>query len=140
MNPPDDNCMPGLLRVGGVVILTGPALRSALECAFITVKHRGLSGLPNQRYEALARELHTAVSAAGQSDVPKPAACEPVSVVQPTVPISEAATRLGISSRQTRRLAPRLAGQIVGGRWLVDEVALREHEGGRWTAKSRRAS
>ena len=106
MNPPDDTCIPGLLRVGGVVILTGPALRSALESALITIQHRGLSGLPNQRYEALARELHAAMSAAGQSDVPKPAACEALPVVQPTVPINEAATRLGISHRQTRRLAP----------------------------------
>jgi hypothetical protein len=29
MNPPDDDCIPGLLRAGGVVILTGASLRSA---------------------------------------------------------------------------------------------------------------
>ena len=134
--------VPGLLRAGAVVVLTDPALRSALECAVIAIKHRSLSGLPNKPYEELAGELHAAMSAAGQSDVPKPATRHPVSVVQPTVPISKAAARLGLSPRQARRLAPRLGGEMIGGRWFVDELALREHiEGGRqWTAKSRPAS
>lgn len=117
----------GLTRVGGVVVLSGDALRSALECAVIAIKHRALSGLPNRRYEQLAQELSAAMAAAGQSDVPEPEAREPVTMARPTVTITEAAARLGLSNRQTRRLAPRLGGQIIGGQWLVDEPALREH-------------
>ncbi len=139
--PSHDVTETGLLRVGEVVILTGASLRSALECALIAIKHRALSGLPNRPYEDLACELRAAMAANGQSDVPKPAPCQPVSV-RPTVPIDEAATRLGISPRQTRRLAPQLGGQIIGGRWLVDEIALREHSEGtrQWTAKNRHES
>jgi hypothetical protein len=119
----------GLIRTGGVLVLTGPGLRCALECVLIAIKHRRLSGLPNKRYEHLARELHAAMTAAGQSDAPQPAVRQPVWVHQPTVPIAEAAHRLGRSDRQTRRLAPRLGGRIIGGRWFVDELALRELEG-----------
>ncbi|ULE35050.1 helix-turn-helix domain-containing protein [Mycobacterium sp. IDR2000157661] len=45
----------------------------------------------------------------------------------PTVPLEDAAERLGISTRHARRIAPKLAGRKAGGRWFVDETALREH-------------
>lgn len=120
----------GLIRAGGIVVLSGPALRAARDCALIAVKHRKLSGVPYQTYEALACEFAAAVSAAGHSDVRSPAVSKAVAVTQPTVPLAEAAERLGISDRQARRLAPQLGGRRVAGRWLVDELALREHLGG----------
>lgn len=132
---------PSVQRWPGVVILTGPALRTALECALITIKHRSLSGLTNRPYEELARELHAAMTAAGQSDDRATLLEEALTPEQPTVTINEAATRLRLSPRQTRRLAPQLGGQHIAGRWLIDEIALREHiEGQQWTAKSRPAS
>lgn len=122
----------GLIRVDGVVVLSGPALKAARDCALIAVKHRKMSGVPFQNYSALACELDAAMAAAGHSDVRSPAISKAVGVEQPTVPLDEAMTRLGIGDRQARRLAPSLGGRKIAGRWFVDETALREHiDGGR---------
>ena len=112
----------GLTRVGPVVVLSGSALRLVLECAAIAVRHRKMTaGLPfsTQPYEALACEFGAAMAAAGHSDVRSPAISKAVAVEHPTVPLAEAAARLGISLRQARRRAPQLAGRKVAGRWLV---------------------
>lgn len=122
----------GLIRAGGVVVLSGAALRAARDCALIAVKHRKMSGVPYQAYEALACELNATMAAAGQSDVPTPAVSKAAAVdEQPTLPVAEAAARLGISVRQARRLAPKLGGQMIAGRWFVDELALRQHTEGK---------
>ncbi|KQH76370.1 hypothetical protein AO501_09830 [Mycobacterium gordonae] len=121
----------GLTCVGGVVVLTGPALKAARDCALIAANHRKMSRLPYQTYEALAREFHAAMSVCGHSDVRLPAISDSVEVQQPTVPVPEVAARLGVSDRHARRLAERLDGQKIGGRWVVDEIALAQHlEGG----------
>jgi hypothetical protein len=122
---------PGLIRAGGVVVISGTALHAAHQCAVIAIRHRNLSGLPTQPYEALACELRAAMAAAGHSDVRFAAVSDPVLVEEPTVPLHEAAARLGISLRQARRLALRLGGRKIAGRWFVDETALREHIEGR---------
>lgn len=122
---------PGLLRVDAVVVLSGPALKAARDCALIAAKHRKSVGIPFQTYEALACELNAAMSAAGQLDVRPPAISKAVAVEQPTVPIAEVAARLTISDRQARRLAPKLGGKLIAGRWFVGETALREHIEGR---------
>lgn len=121
----------GLLRAGGFVVLTGPALKAARDCALIAIKHRSWVGAPYQTYEVLACELATAMAAAGHSDVRSPALSKAVPVEQPTVPLADAAARLDISLRQARRLAPQLGGHKIVGRWFVDELALREHLEGR---------
>lgn len=121
----------GLTRVDGVVVLSGPALRAARDCALIAVKHRKLSGVPYRTYEALACELNEAMSASGQADMRSPAISKAVAVDQPTVPITEAAACLGISDRHARRLAPKLGGKKIGRCWVVDETALRQHIEGR---------
>ncbi|SEH79568.1 hypothetical protein SAMN04489835_4229 [Mycolicibacterium rutilum] len=113
------------------MVLSGPALRAALECALIAVKHRKWGGVPYQKYEALACELAAAMAVAGHSDVRSSAISKAVAVEQPTVPADEVAARLHISDRQARRLAPRLGGRKIAGRWFVDETALREHIEGR---------
>ncbi|OBJ63260.1 helix-turn-helix domain-containing protein [Mycobacterium asiaticum] len=120
----------GLIRVGGFIVLSGPALRAARDCALIAVKHRKLSGLPYRPYEALAWELASAMAAAGHSDVRLPAVSHPVPM-HPTLSLDEAAARLNISLRQARRRAPQLGGQKIAGRWFVDETALLEHIEGR---------
>jgi hypothetical protein len=121
----------GLMRVGGLVVLSGPALKEARDSALIAAKHRKRSGIPYQNYEALACEFAAAMSAAGHSDVRSPAISKAVAVEQPTVPIADAAARLGISPRQAIRRAPQLGGKKIAGRWFVDEAALNEHIEGR---------
>lgn len=122
---------PGLMRSGPVVVLSGPALKQARDAALIAVKHRKQNGIPYRNYEALACEFDAAMAAAGHSDVRSPAISKSVAVEQPTVPLDEAAARLGISHRQARRLAPQLGGRKIAGRWFVDQTALNEHTEGR---------
>jgi hypothetical protein len=120
----------GVVVAGSAVILHGPALRAALDCVLIAGRSRRLSGLPDSRaYLGLAEALLRA-SASGRSDVLKhvPAQYFPVA---PTVPIEEAADMLRLSRRQTRRIAPRLGGRIIAGRWLLDRTAIDEHLTGR---------
>jgi hypothetical protein len=123
--------MDGLSRVGGVVVVYGTAARALCEAVLIAERARRSSGYPVSRhYATLAAELHAAVSAEGQADVrstPDPEA----GVVQPTVSIEQAAAELGLSNRQTRRLAPDLGGRIIAGRWFIDRTALNEHLEGR---------
>ena len=121
----------GLLRAGGVVVLSGAALKQARDAALIAVKHRKQSGFSYRSYAALACEFGAAMAAAGHSDVRSPAISKSVAVEQPTVPLDEAATCLGISHRQARRLAKKLGGQKIAGRWFVDQAALNEHTEGR---------
>jgi hypothetical protein len=121
----------GLMRVGPVVVLSGPALKEARDSALIAAKHRKRSGIPYQNYEALACEFGEAMAAAGHWDVRSPAISKAVAVEQPTVPLTEAAARLDISIRQARRRAPQLGGRMIAGRWFVDEAALNEHIEGR---------
>lgn len=121
----------GLLRVGPVVVLSGPALKAARDSALIAAKHRKRSGIPYQHYVALACEFGEAMAAAGHSDVRSPAISKAVAVEQPTMPLDETAARLGISRRQARRLAPQLGGRKIAGHWFVDEAALDEHIEGR---------
>ncbi|RDH75505.1 DNA-binding protein [Mycolicibacterium moriokaense] len=121
----------GLIRVDGVVILTGRALRTTLSATLTTIRSRRRTGSPNDEYEVLAGEIIAAMAAAGQTDVHSPTISHPVPE-QPTVPITqEVADRMNVSLRQARRLAPQLGGKKIGGRWFVDEAALREHIEGR---------
>lgn len=121
----------GLTRVGGVVVLSGPALRLVLRCVLVVIKLGKMSGASHQTYKALACELNEAMAADARSDVRSSTVRDPVPVDEPTVPIAEAAAQLGISDRQARRLAPQLGGRMIAGRWLVDELALRQHIEGR---------
>ena len=122
--------VPGLTVVGGVIVMTGPVLRTALDAVLIAGRSRRLSGLPDSSaYTGLAEALLRA-SAAGHSDVPEPAPaqCFPV---EPTVLIEEAADMLKLSRRQTRRIAGKLGGRIIRGQWLLDQTAITEHIEGR---------
>jgi hypothetical protein len=121
----------GLTRVGPVVIVTGPTARICLEALLIAARSRRLSGLPiAAAYQDVAAELQAALSATGQLDVPEPVAAQPVCM--PTVPVLQAAARMNRSPRQIRRLAPKLGGRLIGGRWLLVDQAINEHmEGGR---------
>lgn len=118
----------GLLVVGGVVVLSGDALKTARACVRIAILARQRSGYTTGTYEALAAQLGAAMSAAGQSDVRPSAVCDAAPVqLTPDMPLAEAAAELGLCDRQTRRLAPRLGGQKISGRWFFDRSAVREH-------------
>ncbi len=122
-----DRPVPGLHVAGGVVVLSGAAARAAADALLIAVRSRRVNGLPRSaHYDAIAAAL---VSVAGHRDVPKPAAAQPIGMDTnpPTMPVPDAARHLGLSTRQTRRLAPKLGGRIVGGRWLLDAQAVAEH-------------
>ncbi len=125
-----DRPVPGLLAVGPVVVLTGPAARAAAEALLIALRSRRVNGLPrSSHYEQIAAAL---VAAAGQSDAIKSSAAQADRMMTnpPTLPLGEAANYLGLSTRQTRRLAPKLGGRIIGGRWLLDPQAVTEHAEG----------
>lgn len=121
----------GLMRDGGVVVLSGSALRTTTLAVLAGIEWRRSKRRPFDAQEAVACELLEAMAAAGHSDVRLPPISDAGPVEQPTMPITEAATRLNISTRQARRLAPRLGGQLIAGRWLVNETAIAQHIEGR---------
>ena len=123
--------VPGLLSVGAVVVLSGPAARAAAEALLIAIRSRRVNGAPSSHvYAELARVL---VAAAGHADVRVEANAEAVDMQlnPPTVTVDDAAQRLGLSMRQARRLAPNLGGRLISGRWLLDDRAITEHIEGR---------
>jgi hypothetical protein len=71
------------------------------------------------------------MSDGGHSDVRSSAISDSVEVQPPTVPTDDVADRLRISPRQACRLAPKLGGRKINGRWFVDETALTQHIEGR---------
>lgn len=88
-----------------------------------------MNGAPTSlAYLALAAALTQAKSVGGRSDVREDLVLQQYPQNHPDVPIGQAAQRLRLSDRQVRRLAPRLGGRKIGGRWFVDEQALDDYE------------
>jgi len=129
---PPKPSVPGLLRVGGVVILAGPAGRLALEAVLIACRVRRQNGLPDTQFRTLAQALAASTTMAdiGHTDVCTDATEASSTLLQPML-IGEAAEALGLSERQTRRLAPKLGGHRAGRHWLLDRLAVEEHLQGR---------
>lgn len=104
------------------VLLTGRDLKAVLYAIKLAQRVRARNGLPVSRDLAA---LAAALAATGQSDSPG----------QPEedtdfIAVSAAADLLGASERTVRRLAPRLGGRKIGGRWVVDRQAVAEHAAG----------
>ncbi|MDO0977182.1 hypothetical protein [Mycolicibacterium frederiksbergense] len=126
--PNRSRLLDGLVIAGTAVVLTGPAVETALQAALIAIRSRRANGLPDSpMYRALATALAQARSGDGHADVREHVVGQHFSVEAPTVPIATAADRLDICDRQARRLAPALGGRKIGGRWFVDEQALAEY-------------
>jgi hypothetical protein len=126
------NPKPGPIVVGPAVILTGDMLDAALRAVLIASRARIVNGLPvSAAYDLLAEALAAARAAAQQCDVAEPEPLQHYPRAEPTVTVEEAARQLGLSRRQTQRLAPKLGGRLVGGRWFCDEAAVVEHLQGR---------
>lgn len=121
----------GLMRVGPVVIVSGPALERARNAAIIAANSRRDNGVPYDVYAAMAGIFSAAMSADAHADVRSPAVSDAVDVEQPTVPSEEVAERLGCTPRHARRIAQRLGGRKIRGRWYVTSTALAEHIEGR---------
>ena len=123
--------VPGLLSVGPVVVLSGPAARAAAEAVLIAIRSRRVNGAPSSHvYAELARVL---VAATGHVAVRGEANVDAVDMQlnPPTITVDDAARRLNLSMRQARRLAPDLGGRLISGRWLLDDRAITEHIEGR---------
>ena len=103
----------------GAVLLTAQDIDAALYAVEAAQRSRQRNGLSPLR--SLAR-LHIALTASGHPDTPpaEPAQTETMTTV-------EAAQLLKCSERTARRLAPKLGGRNIGGRWLLDRQAVFEH-------------
>jgi hypothetical protein len=125
----------GPIVAGSAVILTGESVEAALQAVLIAARARTRNGLPNSAaHLELAKAFTTAMSAARQCDVAEPEPLQHYPQQQPTVTIRDAAQQLNLSYRQTQRLAPKLAGKLIAGRWLLDQDAIDEHKKGqKWT-------
>lgn len=108
-----------------VLLLTGDAIELAAAAIAMAIQYRALEGRPPHRgLQSLLAECRPRP----QGDKLDEAAGHPETARM--VPSAEAAEVLGLSPRQARRLAPKLGGQLVAGRWLVDRDALLEHRQG----------
>ena len=123
--------MTDLFVAGGCVVITGDMLDATRSAILIATRARKLNGY---HIPAGYRDLVAAIEQAsriGHVDVRTEPVLRQLPHEPPTVPITEAATRLGLSKRQIRRRAAQLGGRKIGGRWLLDEHAIREHIEGR---------
>ena len=127
----------GLVVAGGAVVLTGDWLHTTRQAVLIAARTRRVNGLPaSAAHNALTEALADAMAANGHAGVPELVDVQRFPAELPTVTVDDAAQQIGLSRRQTRRLAPRLGGKIIAGRWLLDQVAINEHiagGGNRWT-------
>jgi len=117
---------PGLLSTGPAVVLTGRWLAVARQAVHGANLARNRNGLPaSADYAALADALAEAMSRPRQCDTDTAA---PQALSKPDeLTVQEAMAVLGKSRRSVQRMAPRLGGRMVGGRWLLDRRAVEEH-------------
>lgn len=113
-------------------------LQMALGDAALASRTRRFNGLPEtSEHRTYVEALGAALSAARHNDVVDREPVQAYPQTLPTLTVEQAAAMLGRSKRQTQRLAPRLGGRIVAGRWLLDEQAVRQHlEGSTWSTSS----
>ncbi|MGO9098908.1 MAG: hypothetical protein ACLP9Y_05490 [Mycobacterium sp.] len=120
-----DGQHPGLMVAGTAVIIEGPMLKHALLGIQHIIQRRRHHELPvPAEWVALEAALTRAMSACPASDLPDTVIGDHGSQMVTT---REGAAMLGVTERHIRRLAPRLGGKRVAGRWLLDDDALREH-------------
>lgn len=120
----------GPVVAGSAVVLADGWLGIARQAVLIADKTRRRNGLPSSRsYIALAEALTSAMSVHGHSDVRETEELQD-HPQELAVTIADAAEQLGLSERQTRRLAQRLGGKRIAGRWLLDQDAIDDHRNG----------
>lgn len=107
----------------GAVLIDGEALGLMRYTVEVTQRARARNGLPPSRHLAQLAALLAVDGHADSSDDPASEA--------DYVSTEEAADLLGCSTRTARRLAPQLGGQRIAGRWVLDRLAIAEHNQGR---------
>ena len=117
---------------GAVLIQTAPMLAAAYQATLAGIRRRRADGLPAGDLQQLARTLrrahHAAMSGARHKDAGHTTG-GPCSHCQHGDPVGvgEAALLLGVSRRQTQRLAAGnsdLGGVRVGKTWVLDRGAV----------------
>lgn len=118
-------------RVRDALIVSGRDLEVLAYAVHTARRTRRLEGHP--AHPDLERLAHTFEPAVSASVSPRPHAdttAEPARHDE-HMTTSEAAELLGVTPRTVRRMAAKLSGRNVGGRWLVSARAVREHLAGR---------
>lgn len=113
---------PPVLRLGPALLLHGPALDAVRYCVDTTRRLRRHKGLPESGDLAI---LAAALAEPGQPDIPEPDAAH--NDTSEMITTDHAARLLHCSPRTVRRLAPKLGGTRIGGRWMIDPLAITEH-------------
>lgn len=108
-----------------VLLLTGDAIELAAAAIAMAIQGRTLAGKPPHR--GLQALLAACNPEWPQGDKPDEAADHAERVGLGLMTSTEAASFLGCSPRTARRLAARLDGQLVGGRWMLDRHAVQQH-------------
>lgn len=124
--------IPGLHRVGAVVVLTGPAARTVLDLVLVAIRSRQRNGMPASRHHVLlAQVLGNALTESPRGSTDVRTAAAPHYEPEQYMTVTEAADALRLSHRQVRRLASRLGGRKSGRDWLLDRQAVIEHQEGK---------
>ncbi|WP_434158799.1 hypothetical protein C5142_18240 [Rhodococcus sp. BGS-1C] len=109
----------------GAVLLTGSAVPAART--FLTLAHRSRrrNGHPESRALIELLEALETAAAPGHSDATQTLAgeTEPIEWIS----TEQVAEQLNCSTRNVRRQAPKLGGQLINGRWQFDSQAIAEH-------------
>ena len=109
-----------------VVNLAGDDLHAAYYCAAEVTRSRRRTGQPipawlRNHYDNL--DAHIRLSDFGQES-----GCDTGPLDQDRlITAREASTLMVCSKRQAQRQAPKLGGQIIGGRWLLSLNAVKQH-------------
>ena len=118
-------------RISAGVLLSGPMVIAALRAVDLTLRALARNERPR---EPNLEALHTVLSEC-LSECPRPDTvnhtAEHTTSGCGLLSSCEAAGLLGCSARTVRRLAPRLGGERIAGRWMIDREALEEHVAGR---------
>ncbi len=111
----------------GAVLLAGDDVELVRWSLDLAQAHRRRNGLgPSRRVTDLLRVL--GATSADMSESPGSDLEIETTREHKTMTINEAAAVLGTSARHARRLAPRLGGERIGGRWLLDAAAVEQHQ------------
>lgn len=109
----------------GIVLLSGSAVPAACTAVVIARRARRRNGHPESRALADLQSALETASAPGQSDTVKDA--EDDNRIIEWCNTEQVAEQLHCSTRNVRRRAPQLGGQLINGRWQFDASAITEH-------------
>ena len=110
----------------GAVLIAGDDRRLLAVCVARAQHHRSYAGKPPS---ARLDTILSALAGSGHADSSHDDVAETGTTTE-FLDVAAAARLLNCSTRTARRLAPKLGGRQVGGRWLIDRLAVEEHLAG----------